>query len=255
MPQPTPGDVHVNRPLTNISVAYMQEAANFVASRVFPLVPVAKQSDSYFTYTQANWFRNDVKKRAPATESAGGGWNMSTASYACDVFAIHKDIDDQLRANADAPINLDSDATRYVTQQLLLQMEAQFVTDAFVASTWTGAATGNDQTGVAGVPAADQFLQWNDVASTPIEVISRLMDQMQQKTGVRPNKLVLGPQVWTELKHHPDILDRIKYTQAGGATLCRGRPATPAPRAGPTVTRSSTGRTRCWCTCRPAPGC
>jgi hypothetical protein len=27
MPQPTLGDVHVNRPLTNVSVAYSQEAA------------------------------------------------------------------------------------------------------------------------------------------------------------------------------------------------------------------------------------
>ena len=38
MPQPTLGDVHVNRPLTNISVAYSQEAAGveFVADRAFP---------------------------------------------------------------------------------------------------------------------------------------------------------------------------------------------------------------------------
>ena len=35
MPQPTLGDVHVNRPLTNISVAYSQEAAGveFVADK------------------------------------------------------------------------------------------------------------------------------------------------------------------------------------------------------------------------------
>jgi hypothetical protein len=33
MPNPTAGDVHVNRPLTNISIAYMQDAAGFVADR------------------------------------------------------------------------------------------------------------------------------------------------------------------------------------------------------------------------------
>jgi len=51
MPQPTLGDVHVNRPLTNISVAYSQEAAGveFVAGRAFPAIPVENKSDLYWT--------------------------------------------------------------------------------------------------------------------------------------------------------------------------------------------------------------
>ena len=48
MPNPTRGDVHVNKPLTNISIAYMQMAENFIADKVFPNISVAKQSDRYF---------------------------------------------------------------------------------------------------------------------------------------------------------------------------------------------------------------
>ena len=48
MPQPTVSQVHVNRPLTNISVAFAQAATSFAAERVFPRIPVAKQSDRYF---------------------------------------------------------------------------------------------------------------------------------------------------------------------------------------------------------------
>ena len=44
MPNPTASDVHVNRPLTNISIAYTQDASTFVADKVFPNIPVAKQS-------------------------------------------------------------------------------------------------------------------------------------------------------------------------------------------------------------------
>ena len=47
MTQPTARAVHVDQPLTNISVAFLQNAASFVASRVFPNIRVQKQSDVY----------------------------------------------------------------------------------------------------------------------------------------------------------------------------------------------------------------
>ena len=34
MPQPTVGDVHINRPLTNMSVGFVQDADGFVALSV-----------------------------------------------------------------------------------------------------------------------------------------------------------------------------------------------------------------------------
>ena len=42
MPQPTSTDVHVDAILTNMSIAYMQEAYAFVAARAFPTVNVNK---------------------------------------------------------------------------------------------------------------------------------------------------------------------------------------------------------------------
>ena len=197
----------------------MQRAENFVASRVFPIVPVAKKSDIYRVYNRDDWFREEAQVRGPGTESVGGGWELDNSNtYTARVFAIHKDISDMERSNADADINLDVDASKWIAQQLLMKLESDFVTSFITTSTWTGAATGADQTGVSGVPGANQFKQWNDVASNPIEVIDRLKDQVAQKTGLLPNTLVLGPQVFTELKNHPDILDRIKYTQKGITT-------------------------------------
>src|SRR5690554_4523754 len=99
MPNPTPSDVHVNRPLTTMSLAFMQSADGFVADRVFPNIPVMKQSDTYFTYDRGYFNRVEMKKRAPSTESAGGGYAIGTDSYNAQVYAFHKDIDDQLRAN------------------------------------------------------------------------------------------------------------------------------------------------------------
>jgi hypothetical protein len=79
---PTAGDVHVNTPLTNISIAYIQDAANFVAARVFPNIPVAKQSDRYYTYDRGEFNRDEMEERAPGTESAGGSYTLdNTPTY------------------------------------------------------------------------------------------------------------------------------------------------------------------------------
>ena len=68
MPNPLVSDVHVNQPLTNISIAYIQQATAFIADKVFPNVPVQKQSDRYFQYLKEDWLRVEAQERAPATE-------------------------------------------------------------------------------------------------------------------------------------------------------------------------------------------
>jgi len=207
---PTPGDVHVNQPLTNISIAYIQQAAGFIADKVFPNVPVQKQSDRYFKYERADWFRVEAQERAPGTESAGGGWRIdNTPTYYCRPYAVHKDIDDQMRANVDAPINLDRDATEWVTQQLLLKRETLWANQYFTIDVWS-----TDRQGVASDPTGDQFIKWSDYTnSDPITDIDASITAIASATGYKPNTLVVAPDVLTKLKHHPKVLDRVKYTQ------------------------------------------
>lgn len=208
-PQPSRSDVHVNRPLTNISIAYMQSADMFVADRVFPNIPVQKQSDRYFVYEKGQWLLSEMAKRAPATESAGSGFTIdNTPNYFADVYSLHKDVDDQTRANADATIDLDRDSTRYLTHQALLQREKVWNDNYFTTSVWD-----TDKTGVSASPTSTQFLQWNDSASTPIEDITGASMDIASATGFKPNTLILGARVFDALRNHPDILDRIKYTQ------------------------------------------
>ncbi len=100
--QPGAGDVHVNRPLTNISIAFLQDRADFVATRAFRNIPVGKQGDRFFTFDRGMFNRNQMQIRGPATESSGGGYDIdNTPTYFCNTFALHKDIPDQIRANAD----------------------------------------------------------------------------------------------------------------------------------------------------------
>lgn len=215
MPNPTASAVHVNRPLTNISIAYMQNAAGFVADRVFPNIPVAKQSDRYFKYDRSDAWRNQMTKRAPSTESAGGGWKLdNTPTYFADVWALHKDIDDQIRANADDPLNMDRDATTWLSQQALISREVTWAAKYFTTGIWSGptGTAGTDVTGVSASPDSYEAIHWDDATSTPIEDVRGFSDNIWLLTGMRPNKLVLGRQVWTKLQDHPDLVARIQYT-------------------------------------------
>lgn len=210
MPQPTPSDVHVNRPLTTVSIAFLQDQKEFIADRVFPNVPVKNQSDRYFLFEKGNWFRTEAKKRAPSTESAGSGFDIdNTPNYFADVQALHKDIDDQLRSNQDAPLNLDSAATEFVTRGLMLRREKDWASKYFTTSTWTGSSTGGDIT---------PTTLWDAAGSTPIEDIRNELIAVKKNTGFRPNKFVMGEEVWQILQDHPDLLERIKYTQKGIVT-------------------------------------
>jgi len=205
--KPSPSQVHVNRPLSILSIAFMQSLEGFVADKVFPVISVEKQSDLYYEYARGDWNRNQMRKRAPGAESAGGVYSVSNTPYLCDVFALHKDIPDQVRANADSVFSLDSEGTEFLSRQALLNREIEFSTNFFKAGVWT-----TDITGVAAAPGASQVLQWNDPNSSPIENIRAAKLAVLLSTGLKPNKLTIGAQVWNALVDHPDVLDRIKHT-------------------------------------------
>lgn len=214
MPQPTGGDIYVSRPLTNISVAYINDQTEFIASRVFPPVPVDHQYGQYYKYNKGDWFRTVAEKRAPRTESAGSGWNITTDTYSADVNAVHVDVSDQDRANQDSPIiELDRDATVFVSRDILLRREKDWVTEYFGTGKWANA----DQIGGA-ADGANAFIQWDRASSIPIEDIEVERIKMAKSTGLKPNVLVLGPEVYSVLKNHPEILERIKYTERGIVT-------------------------------------
>lgn len=211
---PNRSQIHIDRALTNISVAYMQDAENFIADKVFPIIPVQKQSDLFFKYKKDDFFRDEAQVRADGTESAGGDYDIEqSAPYYCRVYAFHKDVTEQERVNADEPLNVDRDATEFISQKLLLKREVEFMTKYFQSGVW-----GTEIQGVASDATAGQALQWNNPASDPIADITNAGIRMAEETSYRPNTLVLSPWAFYALKNHPAILERIKYTQKGIVT-------------------------------------
>lgn len=207
MPLPTIAEQHIDSYLTNLSQGFEQAAANFVATDVFRNAGSPKRSDKIAGYSQADLYRNEMTERAPGTESAGGGYRVSSDTFFCTVYANHLDVDDQTVAGADNPYAPAEDALRVLVQREKLFKEVTFGTKFFTTSLWTG-GTSADPT------AASLSAAWDDPSSTPIEDIHEQGNSILVKTGYLPNVLVVNYLGWTALKNHPDIVDRIKYTSA-----------------------------------------
>lgn len=203
MPQPASQDVHVDEVLTDLAISYMQSQDVFIATKVFPIIGVDKQSNKYIIWDKNDWFRDEAQKRADATESAGSGFRLSQDSYYADVWAFHKDVGSQARANSDTGINLDQASVRFVARKILLRQEIQWVTDFFTTGVW--AVDYN-------VP-----VQWHDVTSDPIEDFESQIEVMVTTTGYRPNTVVFGYRAFRRLKSHPDVLARLSYN--GGTAI------------------------------------
>lgn len=200
---------HIDRALTNMSVAYTQGADAFIADKVFPIIPVQKRSDVYFKYSKADFFRNEVQERGRGAESAGGQWNIEEADpYFCRKYAYHYDITQEEKTNYDQPINVDRDTTEWLSHKMLLNREINFADKFFKTGVWGKDITGNGTT----------VKYFDDPQSDPVKMVNDEMLAMAENTGKKPNFCIMAPDVFYALKNHDAIMDRIKYTQRGVIT-------------------------------------
>ena len=206
MPLLTPSAVHVDQPLTNLTLAYAQSQENFIADKVFPTVGVSKQSDKYYISDRANMNRTgDVAKLAPRTEVNRIGMTLSTSSYFADVYGLGMDFDEQTLANEDAMLDIRSAGAETLAMRLMIHREEQFATNFFSTGVW---GTDNTLSGTS---------QWSDYTnSTPIQDVTAARRAVQLASGgFKPNTMVVGKEVRDKLINHPDILARLN----GGATV------------------------------------
>ena len=212
MPMLTPSQVHIDAPLTNLTIAYLQDQNNFIADKVFPNVAVSKKTDKYYIYDRANFNRTEVQARAPRTKAPRVGLSVSTDSYSADVYSLSTDFDFETLANEDQALNIRAAAAQMLTYQLLIDREAKWVSSFFNTGIWT-----TNYAGVASSPSTGQVLQWSDYTNaTPIvDITNARRAMMLASGGFKPNKMVVTRDVRDTLINHPDILARLN----GGATV------------------------------------
>lgn len=208
MAQPTSQDVHIDAALTDFSVAYIQDAGNFIAGTVFPSKPVQNRSDKFFIFNKGDWNRDDaVVKRAPGEAAPRSGFTLSTDSYSADAWWTECPLSDLVSKNADPSLMIDQVATRLVTQRMLIRRERLFATKFFTTGVWA-----TDKVG------GTDFTKWSDYSSDPQKDIDTAKETVLINTGRMPNCLTVGFKVHNALKRHPIIKDMYKYTSSDSIT-------------------------------------
>ena len=190
--------------MSRISIGYKNPEVNYIADKVFPIVPVDKQSDYYYLWEKGFWFRNHVERRAPGAIYTEGGLELSAVQYVCAQYGLAYPLPREVVANQDVAVNLERTGAEWLADQFMLNREIACSAGVFVASVW-----GTDLT-------LTGATQWSDYeASDPLGAIDTAKNTIRAATGVTPNTLILGQQVWDKIKWHPDLVDKFKFTQTG----------------------------------------
>ena len=201
MTQPTRSQVHIDRAMTRVSIAYRN--AGYIAEQVFPVVPVQHQSDKYFVFDKSSWFRNEAGLRSPGTRGPFAEYSITADTYACKPISESMLVPDEIVDNADSPLQPRRDATEFTTDKVMLYAEKE-VADLVFGAGWSSSAT--------------PTTTWDDDSSDPINDVEVGKETVVGLLGREPNVMVMGRNVWTDLKNHPDLLDRIKFTSTGVMT-------------------------------------
>ena len=201
-----------NAYLTNMSMAFFQNPADFVATSIFPICPVPLSASYFYTFSKADLARDNVQRKPAFGHVNPAIMGQEDNSYKCVVDQVLVGIDQiaQLnyqRSNAPGVADPRRAKVRFATEQMLLHQDILFASKFFKAAAW-----GNVKTGKSTTPGTNEFWKWDNSSSDPIGQIDDLKAEIKRNGRRTPNRLALGVDAYIALKNHPDIIDRIKYT-------------------------------------------
>lgn len=198
------GNVHIDKALTQISVAWPNNG--LVGSRLMPSVGVLKQSDKYYIFGREGWLPEDDNRAPGSVANEIVGLQLSTDTYYAREHSLQIPVTDEERDNVDSPLAPDRDATELVTSKIMLGREVAIKN---LVTTTANYASGLSTT----LSGAAQWNSANYATSDPISDLRTGKTAVHARIFMEPNTLVVPYQVMAALEDHPDFLERIKYSE------------------------------------------
>jgi hypothetical protein len=197
-----PNDVHTEEALSSVSQAYRNEET--VWREVAPLVDVENRSDKYYVFDEMEHYEAPDDRTAPNADAKEIVQKLSDDSYSVKDHALGAWVPVEAIEAADDPIRPEGRAVEGIRSRLELAHEKRVADRVFTAANH---AAGYKKT-LSGTS------QWNDASSDPIEELLAALDVPLQ----RPNRLLLGADVWRTLRTHPSIIAAIFPTGGNAGT-------------------------------------
>lgn len=196
--EPTMSQIHVDKPLQNMTVASIGQA--YPALRLFGEVTVVHESDKYHTYDLGDTRRAEADEIAVGGEAQEIAYGISQGSYTLDERGLKIVVADRIVRNADSPLNPLADGARILANQLTLSRAKAISDYATSTANYTNSET---------LAGADQ---WSDQNSSPLDAIRQKAAQIELDLGRWPEVFAMGRTTWLDLLKHQDIADVIAST-------------------------------------------
>jgi len=197
-------EVHVDVPLSNVAIDY-QNQPMFIAPNLAPIVEVPNLTGSIPEFSRRDRMATADDRRAPGTEANIVRREVSSDSFVCLNYALKQAVTLEDMKNAD-PIyvqKLYNGAAEFLTGKLMLNWENR------VASKVT---SGSNVGSYSAVSSA-----WTDYTnSDPLNDVLTRIDQVQDLTGTKPNKVVFGDKAWRNFRRNTTVRNLIFGTNNGG---------------------------------------
>lgn len=202
--------------LTNLSMAYFQQASRYVAKAIFPICPVQLSSARFYTFSKGDLLRDNVARKPQFGKVQPAQMGQLDDSYSCYVDQVIVGVDqisalNYQRTNAPGVADPRRAKVKFVAEQMNLHQDIVFAQNFFKTGVWENEWSGSTSY----TPGSKQFIKFNDDNCDPVALIDDLCTAVEQSTGRRPNRLALGKSAFNALKAHPGVVERVKF---GGST-------------------------------------
>ena len=195
---------HIDQHLSNVALNY--RPVGMIWDMIAPIIPVPHQTDNYVVYTQADFFRQQNTLRSPNAKAQLMSWEVGSAQFYCENYALGYDIPDETRFNADPIFGLSTDEGAIMRISDALQLDAEIR----IADQVTNTSNVGSNAAVASA--------WTDYTnSDPRGDVSTGIRNVHRATGYRPNRMVISGFAWDHLSLHDDFRNI-----AGGAIVAGG---------------------------------
>jgi hypothetical protein len=196
----TPGTVHQDATLSNVSIQYANEA--FIGTELLPVVQVAKESDTYYIYPRGERMQypdDELGVRGRANEIAE---SRDTDTYTCVPRGLGNYVPQRTLDNQDAPLDEMVDLVEAINEGMAYKREQRIATLLSATATFgTGQFTS--------IAAASR---WDSTGGgNPIKNIQDARAAIWRGRG--PSRLVSysSLDVYNVMSRHQAILDLYKY--------------------------------------------
>ena len=194
-----PAEFHIDAALTNFAVE-LGVGGPFVADKIYPRVPVKKESDKYWIFESPE-LRDDVDgHRAAGAEATEIDWGGTTTTYSCEEYAFRRLLSDRAKSNSDNPVLMEQQTVRKLMHKIRMGIEKRIKTVVMDTSIITNNASPS--------------VKW-DAASGTITIekdIDTAKEAVAVACGNEPNIILIPPEVATAVKRDSTIRDLVKYT-------------------------------------------